>query len=145
MLPVSASTPFPAGQVVPVPHRRIALIVDDDVEVAAMTAMAIGSQGWHTIVTNAPVEAASIAHDLPIDLLVTDLNMPGMSGMELAARVRERRAGLPVVLVSGSPQAAVMTFEPPFTFIAKPFRLHALFDAITALAGGGPGGKSPAA
>jgi DNA-binding response OmpR family regulator len=131
--------------VVPVPHRRIALIVDDDVELAAMTAMAIGSQGWHTIVTSAPVDAASIASDLPIDLLVTDLNMPGMSGMELAARVRERRAGLPVVLVSGSPEAAIMTFEPPFTFIAKPFSLHALFDAINALACGGTGAKSPPA
>jgi DNA-binding response OmpR family regulator len=129
--------------VVPVSRRRIALIVDDDVELAAMTAMAIGSQGWHTIVASAPVDAASIARDLPIDLLVTDLNMPGMSGMKLAARVRERRADLPVVLVSGWPQAAVMTFEPPFTFIAKPFRLGALFTAINALAGGGPGGTSP--
>jgi DNA-binding LytR/AlgR family response regulator len=68
-----------------------------------------------------------------------------MSGMELAARVRERRAGLPVVLVSGSPEAAIMTFEPPFTFIAKPFSLRALFDAINALACGGTGAKSPPA
>jgi two-component system NtrC family response regulator len=119
--------------------RPIALIVDDDVEITDMTAMALGSQGWLTIPANTPLEAASIARDLPIDLLVTDLDMPGMSGIELAALVRAQRVDLPVVLVTGWPEAASLVIEPPFAYLRKPFRLHALFAAVTSLAGFGDG------
>ena len=131
--------PVLAARVTAPRSRPIALIVDDDVEITDMTAMALGSQGWLTIPANTPQEAASIARDLPIDLLVTDLNMPGMSGVDLAAIVRAQRADLPVVLVTGWPEAASLVIEPPFAYLRKPFRLQALFAAVTSLAGVGDG------
>lgn len=109
-----------------------------------MTAMALGTQGWHAIAANTPYEAASIARDLPIDVLVTDLIMPGMSGPELAALVRAQRGALPVVLVSGWPEASSLVVEQPFAFLAKPFRLQALFAAVTSLAGAAGGTRPPA-
>jgi DNA-binding NtrC family response regulator len=117
------------------------LVVDDDIEMASMSAMALGVQGWHTIVANDPLAAATIARDFPIDVLVTDLDMPGMSGIELAGVVRVHHANLPVVLVSGARLSQPPMVEPPFTFLAKPFRLQALFDVIDSLAGSGDDAK----
>ena len=137
MRPVSGSAPLIAARAEAKRHRRpIALIVDDDIDIASMTAMALGTQGWRTITANTPQEAASIARDLPVDILVTDFNMPDISGVELAALVRTQRVGLPVVLVSGWPEAASLVIEQPFAFLSKPFRLQALFAAVTMLAGG---------
>ena len=140
MQPDPGPAPPLAARPAPAPRKPIALLVDDDVAVAAMTAMALDTQGWHTIVVNVPQEAAEIARDLPIDVLVTDLQMPGMSGLELVARERAHRGPLPVVLVSGSLEAHLLSIDPPFQFIAKPFRLRALFAAVNSLAGIAAGG-----
>lgn len=121
--------------------RHVVLVVDDDIETTSMSAMALGAQGWHAIVTRDPLTAASIARDLPIDVLVTDLDMPGMSGIELAGVVRVHHRNLPVVLVSGALLSQPPMVEPPFTFLAKPFRLQALFDVIDSLAGSGDDAK----
>ena len=121
--------------------RHVVLVVDDDVEMTSMSAMALGAHGWHAVVTSDPLTAAAIARDLPIDVLVTDLEMPGMSGIELAGVVRVHHTNLPVVLVSGAPLSQPPMVEPPFTFLAKPFRLQALFDVIDSLAGSGDNAK----
>ena len=113
------------------------VVDDDDIEMTSMSAMALSAQGWRAIVTNDPLAAAAIARDLPIDVLVTDLDMPGMSGIELAGVVRVHHQKLPVVLLSGVPVSQPPKVEPPFTFLAKPFRLQALFDVIDSLAGSG--------
>jgi two-component system NtrC family sensor kinase len=133
----SVFSPQRAAIAAPPPRRGLVLVVDDDIELASMSAMALGTQGWHTIVAHDPLAAAAIAHDLPIDVLVTDLEMPGMSGIELADVVRVHHANLPVILVSGACLVEPPPVESPFTFLAKPFRLQALFDVITALAGRG--------
>ena len=121
--------------------RHVVLVVDDDIEMTSMSAMALGAHGWHAVVTTDPLTAASIARDLPIDVLVTDLDMPRRSGIELAGVVRVHHTNLPVVLVSGACLSQPPMVEPPFTFLAKPFRLQALFDVIDSLAGSGDDAK----
>ena len=115
--------------------RHVVLVVDEDIETSSRSAMALSAQGWHAIVTNDPLTAASIARDLPIDVLVTDLDMPRMSGVELAGVVRVHHVDLPVVVVSGTPLSQPPMVEPPFTFLAKPFRLQALVDVLDSLGG----------
>ena len=110
--------------------QLVALVVDDEPMVGELMAMALGSQGWRTIVATAAEEAAALARDHAIDLLVTDLQMPGMSGLDLATELRERHADLPVVLMSGWPEATTLALAQPFVFLRKPFRLHGLFGAI---------------
>ena len=95
-----------------------------------MMAMALNSQGWRTVVATAPEEAAALARNNPIDLLVTDLQMPGMSGLDLATHLRERQADLPVLIVSGGSEAAAQGIAQPFAFLRKPVRLQELFGAI---------------
>ena len=110
--------------------QLVALVVDDEPMVGELMAMALDSQGWRTIVATAAEEAAALARDHAIDLLVTDLQMPGMSGLVLAAQLRQRHADLPVVLMSGWPEATTLELAQPFVFLRKPFHLHGLFGAI---------------
>ncbi|HYZ63029.1 MAG TPA: response regulator [Acetobacteraceae bacterium] len=66
----------------------------------------------------------------PVDLVLSDINMPGIDGMELCVRVRQLWPEVPVLLVSGRP--------PPNgarPFISKPFRWDTLARAISKIAG----------
>jgi CheY-like chemotaxis protein len=134
--------------------QLVALVVDDEPMVGELMAMALGSQGWRTVVATAAEEAAALARDQAINLLVTDLQMPGMSGLDLARRLRERHADLPVVLMSGWRGATALELAQPFVFLYKPFRLQRLFEAIGSLladhpntvpAPGAPQGVGPVA
>jgi CheY-like chemotaxis protein len=113
--------------------RPMALVVDDEPMLAALTAQALASRGWRTVVATAAQHAADLAGELEFDLLVTDLHMPGMSGVDLASSLRARRADLPIVLVSASPEAAELELSQPFAFLVKPFSLASLFGTIGAL------------
>lgn len=113
--------------------QPVALVVDDEPGLGELMAMALGSQGWRTVVAAGPGEAAALASGHSIDLLVTDLQMPDMSGLDLARLLRERHADLPVVLMSGWREATALELAQPFVFLRKPFRLDKLFVAIGSL------------
>jgi two-component system cell cycle sensor histidine kinase/response regulator CckA len=69
-----------------------------------------------------------------IDLLITDVVMPGISGPDLAATLTERRPGLPVLFVSGYVDSAqrerVLRLQPHSRFLAKPFGIDELAEAV---------------
>ena len=111
------------------PAHRTALsilVVDDDILVREVTAGMLADAG-HRVHEAANGRAALdlLATAGPIDLLITDVNMPGMDGLELVRAAHARWPDLPVLLVSGRPQ-------PPGTqpFIAKPFGWNTLVDAV---------------
>ena len=81
--------------------RRV-LIVDDDVDMCELIAASMGkvfSVTWKTSVEEALVEIGLS----DFDVVVTDLRMPRSSGLELCARVKERRPDVPVVWVDRDP------------------------------------------
>jgi CheY-like chemotaxis protein len=129
-------------------RQRLALVVDDEASVGALVARVLYSLGWRAVVTTAPADAEALAREIEVDLLVTDLDMPGMSGTDLAASLRRQRAGLPVVLVSGWPEAATLRLDPPFAFLPKPFHIGSIRDALEVLevgaCGAGDHGLAPA-
>jgi DNA-binding NtrC family response regulator len=125
-------------------HRqRLALVVDDEASVGVLVARMLDELGWRAIVTTAPEDAVALASEVEVDLLVTDFEMPGMSGTDLAATIRRQRAGLPVVLVSGWPEAAAMRLDPPFAFTPKPFHIGSIRDALERLEQGARGTAEP--
>jgi len=79
------------------------LIVDDDQDFGDMVQTALDRAGYETAVINDPVEALKVLSEDPAiwDLVVTDLNMPGLSGTELIGAIRKLRADLPCVLCTG--------------------------------------------
>ncbi len=114
-------------------RAHLILLVDDDDDVRETSADMLGELGYTVIQASNGEEALDIIDRMPdLDIMVTDIRMPGMSGLELAEVVRTRRTDLKVILVSGyfTPQKLQRRF------LQKPFRTHELDQAIQAELGG---------
>jgi PAS domain S-box-containing protein len=111
------------------------LIVEDDDEVAALVAEMVRGLGYRaTRVSSAPAALGALADDREIDLVFSDIMMPGpMNGIDLAREVRRRRSSLPVLLTSGFAERALQgaTGE-NFRVLAKPYALAELEQALRA-------------
>jgi two-component system cell cycle sensor histidine kinase/response regulator CckA len=107
------------------------LVVEDDNSVRALTRTVLRSDSYNVIEAADADDALHWVseHPQPIQLLVTDLVMPGMSGRELAERLKELRPGLKVLYVSGYTDDAVVRhglLEAEAAFLQKPFTPNAL-------------------
>ncbi|MFZ0392187.1 MAG: HD domain-containing phosphohydrolase [Calditrichia bacterium] len=81
--------------------NRAVLVVEDDREYGLMLADALKQFGMHVIVNFTAQEALDTIRQEKFDIILSDLNMPGMSGLELSARIREMFLGIPFVLITG--------------------------------------------
>jgi len=96
---------------------------------------ALERAGYTVLGASEANEALALAHrhEGPIDLLLTDIVMPGMSGRVLAERLTAERPGLPVLYTSGYPAGALGPEDvtaPGAGFLQKPFTLEELRTAV---------------
>jgi PAS domain S-box-containing protein len=106
--------------------RGTILLVEDHEAVRGLLARVLQSSGYHVIQAGRGPQALALPDSQvsSIDLLITDVVMPGMSGTELATRLTARREGLRVLFISGyTPRAIVQQgiLEPGVAFLQKPF------------------------
>jgi two-component system, cell cycle sensor histidine kinase and response regulator CckA len=105
---------------------RTVLLVDDDNVVVASLQHALSQAGFHVLVA-ADGREALLRHEHSreaIDLLITDLQMPYMSGQDLARHLLATRPGLPIIFISGDPDAQPFPTDADFpnhVFLQKPF------------------------
>ena len=110
------------------------LVVDDDDDVREVAAGMLEDLGYVVVQANNGACALSIlAERDDLDVMVTDIRMPGMSGLELSDRVGKLRADLKVILISGYFQPQMLSRR----FLQKPFRTRDLDAAIRAELGQG--------
>jgi two-component system, cell cycle sensor histidine kinase and response regulator CckA len=115
------------------------LLVEDDEQVRHLMDRALRASGYEVTMADS-VETALMQPEMEIDAVVTDLTLAGMTGAELAARMRERNPDVPVLFVSGlAPQQDTTSSLPRTRFINKPLEperlaveLRALLDASDA-------------
>ena len=106
------------------------LAVDDDVLVLMNTAALLEDLGHSAIEANSGLEALTLLDRHPeIDLLVTDQAMPGMTGSQLIAAVRQHRPDLPVILASGYGETPADGME-GIIRLGKPFNQRDLQQAL---------------
>ena len=102
-----------------------------------MVTIFLGKIGYVVYAAATPGEALKIAADseLPLNLVLTDVVLPGMNGLELFERIREMRPGIKVVYVSGyySEYAALKTVSEEGLFIQKPYDLKTLSELLKIL------------
>ena len=114
------------------PKRRI-LVVDDEPLVRQFVSTVLRREGWSVLEAANAIAALAMADgDFP-DLLVTDYEMPSVTGMSLAQRLREVDEELPVLMVSGHPDVArrVRSLRGSHTaFARKPFGAEELVSSI---------------
>jgi CheY-like chemotaxis protein len=110
------------------------LVVDDYPELCRVAAMFLEHCGFHVLLATGPEEAKKIAREAgAIDVLLTDVEMPGMRGDELAEWFRLTRPGTAVVFMSGNPMQE-RRLKPRY-FVEKPFvRLDQLLNAVRSAA-----------
>jgi PAS domain S-box-containing protein len=114
-----------------IPGEGVVLIVEDNPEVAEVTASMVQQLGYRTVrAENAADALSTLQRDPTIKLVFSDIVMPGaMNGIALAQVIAKRHAGLPVVLTSGYADM-VQAAEPQFVVLRKPFQLSALEKAL---------------
>jgi two-component system cell cycle sensor histidine kinase/response regulator CckA len=132
-LVADAAVPGPAGPVehgaTPGGNDRRVLLVDDEDGVRDVAERILAEHGYVPIaVADATAALALMATD-DIDLLLTDVVMPGMSGVELVRRMRIDRPGLPTVIMSGFSEQ-LGRVESGAEILRKPFTRQTLLDAL---------------
>ncbi len=96
--------------------RRV-LLVDDDVLVLDVVAYMLADLGCDTVTARSGTEAlGTIANDQTIEILISDINMPGLTGADLAERACAYRPELKVILLTGG-----SADTRGFPFLRKPF------------------------
>ncbi|MCC7015476.1 MAG: response regulator [Planctomycetes bacterium] len=110
------------------------LLVDDDSLVRDVVKKMLAPHGWTwSEAADAPVALELLEGDARFDVVLLDVTMPGMSGLEALARIRVRWPTLPVVLMSGySGEVAEDRGLEPDAFVHKPFTAATLLSAIQA-------------
>ncbi len=117
------------------------LVVEDELMILEVAVEVLEGLGYHVLSTTSSVEALDMveSHDGRIDLLLTDVIMPGMNGRDLALRIRELRPDIHVLYTSGYTANVILTrglVDQGDAFVQKPFstnelalRVRALIDA----------------
>ncbi len=111
------------------------LLVEDEPAVREVTREALEIGGYLVIATDGPAAAARIANDaeIAIDLLLTDVIMPGMNGPELARKVRASRPELIALFMTGYAESEALrlaTFGTSLKHIQKPFTISGLLARV---------------
>lgn len=108
------------------------LVVDDSPHFSDMLSKILDEQGAMTVSVTSPFEALVLVQDAPHlwSAIVTDLQMPQMSGLEMAQKVKDKVAGLPVILVTSQPDTADAQSDVFAQVLAKPVRAGELVSAV---------------
>ena len=138
-LPQAADAPAaaaPASRALPGGNgSRTILVVEDEEAVRRFVCSTLQQDGYQVLDAGDGAGALrqAVAHNGPIDLLLTDVLMPGMSGKELHARLTELHPGLPVLYMSGYTEDVIARhgiLEPGTHLLSKPFSGQALARRI---------------
>lgn len=109
------------------------LIVDDDHDILRLIDLRLQSAGYQTTLAhNGAAALASAAIQRP-DLVITDLQMPELNGMELMLQLHSQHPTLPVIILTAHgtiPDAVAATHQGAFSFLSKPFESQVLLQQV---------------
>jgi len=114
------------------------LLVDDELSSAEVLALVLAGEGYHVTVAADARQALERLDEADPELLVADFMMPGMNGADLAKVIRERERfrQIPVLMISGAPEAALKAYRPRYdAFLRKPFGLEEFLEVLQNLRG----------
>ena len=113
------------------------LVVEDEPVVRAVIVEMLGEQGYQTLeAIDGPSGLRILRANARIDLLVTDVGLPGMNGRQLADQARETRPDLKVLFITGYAESVAISdgfLQPGMEMITKPFDLDNLSQRIRAM------------
>jgi len=115
-------------------------MVEDEICVKKITRLILHSCGYRLVTASDGIEALSVfmEHRDALTMIMTDLKMPRLGGMELVREIRDMDGNIPIVVVSGYLDDAVVAELQKFgvtDFLNKPFTGTQLLDLITEVSG----------
>jgi response regulator RpfG family c-di-GMP phosphodiesterase len=112
--------------------KRI-LIVDDEPSICDILEKFLKKKGYEVSRASDGKKAMALVENHPIDLIVSDIKMPGMSGVELLQKVREKGKNMPVLITTGFPtlDTAIDALKlGAYDYLTKPFHLEEIGEKI---------------
>ncbi|CAK8715084.1 Two-component system, NtrC family, response regulator PilR [Candidatus Electrothrix laxa] len=109
------------------------LIVDDELSMRDFLKILFENEGYEVFVASNATTALDVAVKDPFDVVITDIRMPGMNGLELLTELKQHFPDLPVVMITAyaSPDDAVQAMKQgAFDYITKPFHVDELKNVI---------------
>ena len=109
------------------------LVVDDEADVRETLSQMIASLGYQVSAAESGVEALEMIKGGEVDLIITDLSMPRMTGLELIGHSKRLNPDIPIAVISAYGNVENTTYaltRGAFSFIAKPFKLSQIKDLI---------------
>jgi two-component system, cell cycle sensor histidine kinase and response regulator CckA len=133
--------PVPAAEPTSLVGSETVLLVEDEESVRALSRSVLTSYGYTVLEAGSGKEGLDVArrYPLPIDLLLTDVVMPEMGGLDLASRLEDIRPGVRVLYMSGYTDDAVFRhglLEKGRMFLQKPFTPATLARKVREVLGG---------
>jgi len=131
---VATSSPDASGQ----EPRQVVLVVDDEQGLRDLVCRTLQAQGYRTLEAGHGAEALEVIETSPdpVDLVVTDVVMPGMDGRELGRRLAQRWPDLPILYISAYEVNDIFSRGSPrdsAPFLQKPFPMDGLITTIRSL------------
>jgi CheY-like chemotaxis protein len=129
-----------AGAAVESPHHARILVVDDNELICRLISEQLGNRGYVVFSATSGEEAVKKLSNEPVDLVLLDVNMPGMAGTDVLKRIRGENATrrLPVIMVTGVHDVATMLSCIDYGvdgYITKPINFAALHNSIASSIG----------
>ena len=126
------------------PHRPVVLIVDDETIIADTRAAIFSNWGYVAMIAYSAADALEIASVVPPELLVSDVMLTGMNGVDLAIAIQEMVPDCKVILFSGLPYSAEIVGAArcaghDFTLLDKPLHPAQILAQLKRLELGPPG------
>ncbi len=110
------------------------LIVDDEPDMLKLLSMILKEKTpYEVMTTNNPIEAVQLVKTMDFDLIITDLKMPGLDGLQLLEEAKKKNEDIPVVIITayGTIDSATEAIEKGgFDFITKPFKKEQILFTI---------------
>lgn len=119
------------------------LVADDDATIRKTLERGLTTRGYDVTSVKNGIEALEVLRSESVDLVVTDINMPSMDGIELLIQLVEHRPGMKVIAISGGglfPKNELLTdarLLGAVEVLEKPFDIETLFELIESALGGG--------
>jgi two-component system NtrC family response regulator len=101
------------------------LIVDDEKNYLVVLSAFLSGEGYETVTADTAQQALEVVETTDLDLVLTDMKMPSMDGIELLRQIKEKSPDLPVVMMTayGTVEKAVEAMQlGAFNFVLKPFQ-----------------------
>ncbi len=132
LAPKPVEKEFPGSRISQEEEKTI-LVVDDEEDLLSMLSDFLKLRGYEVEVARDSRQALSLVHDRPFNVILSDLRMPGMNGVDLLEEVLDSYPGIVFIIMTGyaTVQSAVDALKKgAYDYIVKPFSLHELEKTI---------------